>query len=260
MEDRVTGAERSALMVVAGVLDQDLGRHRIAATLAGAHAHGEKATSGTEASLRELIAAPTAADKLLMTWPDESIRTASEPLLLVAQRDGRCVHSVAMTRTALLVAMTPLVLVACTSSPLPGATPSSAPPAASGAMAPLANAPGATAPTATASALAASTWLMTHVCGCNRGCARVPVPESALHEGLRTTAESGPYAGRDMLVVNETDAVGKMVFALSDRDPSHACERATRDARTLVGFVCESKDNGPVPAKACAEHGPGSVR
>jgi hypothetical protein len=87
--------------------------------------------------------------------------------------------------------------------------------------------PGVASPPATASAIppvpaqpapAPQSCLMTHVSGCNLGCAKVTVDASSLHEGMRVTAQTGPYAGKEMVVVKEADAAGRGIFALSDRD------------------------------------------
>lgn len=92
---------------------------------------------------------------------------------------------------------------------------------------------------------------MTHICGCNLGCARIAADPASLHEGQHATAQTGTYAGKDMVVVKETDATGASVFALSDRPLSYPCEREPRESKTLMGFACASKDSGPVPANAC---------
>jgi hypothetical protein len=93
---------------------------------------------------------------------------------------------------------------------------------------------------------------MTHICGCNLGCAKIPVDAATIREGMRVTAQSGPYAGKPMIVTKEVDTGGREVFALSDRDRAHSCERASPESKSLMGFACSTKDGGPVPARACA--------
>ena len=151
-----------------------------------------------------------------------------------------------LTHAALLTAG--LALMACESTASPPAS-----------IAPSTTATANSPPTPTASAakspaVAATTTacLMTHICGCNLGCARIPVDPTTLREGMRVTAQTGPYAGKEMLVAKETDTTGTSVFALSDRDHTRPCERPSAESRSLMGFACATKDSGPVPAKACA--------
>lgn len=92
---------------------------------------------------------------------------------------------------------------------------------------------------------------MTHICGCNLGCTRVPLDAATLHEGMRATAQSGPYKGKELTVTKEADATGASVFSLSDRERTSPCE-LSRETRSLMGFACAAKDSGPVPARACA--------
>ncbi len=149
--------------------------------------------------------------------------------------------------TAVLISIG-LVLTACesTASPPPSAAPSTPTTASSPA------APSAVTPPAPPAATSTTSCLMTHICGCNLGCARIAVDPKALREGMRATAQTGTYAGKELLVTKETDTGGASVFALSDRDHAGACEREGPASKSLMGFACASKDSGAVPAKACA--------
>ena len=91
---------------------------------------------------------------------------------------------------------------------------------------------------------------MTHICGCNLGCARVA--SAGLREGGKVTAQTGPYAGKEMMVLKETDAAGKDLLTLSDRERNMPCEMP-RESKSLMGFLCAAKDSGPVPVNACAK-------
>lgn len=148
-----------------------------------------------------------------------------------------------------IVLVVSLVAVACetTTSPPPSSTPATSSPLVA------ASAPTAPLPSASASAsIAGSSCLMTHICGCNVGCARIPVEAAALREGLRATAQTGVYSGKELIVMKEVDATGASVFALSDRDRSHPCERGAPETKSLMAFLCATKDSGPVPSRACA--------
>ena len=93
---------------------------------------------------------------------------------------------------------------------------------------------------------------MTYICGCNVGCARIPVAAAALREGIRATAQTGSRAGKQLIVTKEVDSTGASVFALSDRDHSATCELEMKQSKSLLGFVCAETNSGPVPAHACA--------
>lgn len=127
------------------------------------------------------------------------------------------------------------------------------PPAAPVAPAPQPSAVAETppAPAVAETARSAKACLMTHICGCNLGCTRMPLAPGSLREGLSAIAETGPYSGKELKVIKEADATGAQVFALADRDHDNSCERSP-EARSLVGFACAKKDSGPIPANACA--------
>ena len=91
--------------------------------------------------------------------------------------------------------------------------------------------------------------LMLNICGCNEGCTSIGIAESALKDGLTTTALSGPRKGQDLKVFHMTDAAGASVFALSDRALNMPC-MAPAD-RAAYAYACASDKSGPVPAKAC---------
>ena len=97
-----------------------------------------------------------------------------------------------------------------------------------------------------------TTCLMTHICGCNLGCTRMPLDPASLNEGASGIAETGPYAGKELKVVKEADTTGGLIFALADRDHDHSCER-NPETLYLLAFACAAKDSGPVPANACAK-------
>ena len=90
---------------------------------------------------------------------------------------------------------------------------------------------------------------MAHVCGCNLGCTKVSVAASDLRDGMKAKAKSGPLEGQTVHVLQETDASGASVFAVSDRGRSGACQAA----RSVFGYACSIADSGPVPAKACSK-------
>jgi hypothetical protein len=94
---------------------------------------------------------------------------------------------------------------------------------------------------------------MTHICGCNLGCARVAIEAASLREGMHVTPQTGPYAGKELSVMKEADDTGASVFTLSDRERTSPCERETRESKALMAFLCAAKDSGPVPARACAK-------
>jgi hypothetical protein len=93
--------------------------------------------------------------------------------------------------------------------------------------------------------------MMLNVCSCNLGCTSIRVTRADLREGTRTKALSGPLAGQTLKIVRVSDASGASVLALTDLDHDHACSLSPAD-RTLMGYGCDAKSSGPVPAKACA--------
>lgn len=129
------------------------------------------------------------------------------------------------------------LVAACESAAAPPASPAPA-------------APTTATASATPAPAAKTTCLMTHICGCNLGCARVDAAN--VHEGSKVTAQTGPYAGKELMVLKETDAAGAGVLTLSDRERNMPCE-APRESKSLMGFACAAKDSGPVPVNACAK-------
>jgi hypothetical protein len=107
-----------------------------------------------------------------------------------------------------------------------------------------------TTPTETAAVDATKACLMVNVCSCNLGCATIRLPPGQLREGTRTRVVSGPLTGQEVKIVEVVDASGARVLALTDLDHDHACSLPS--SRALVGYGCEAKKSGPVPAKACA--------
>lgn len=106
------------------------------------------------------------------------------------------------------------------------------------------------APAPAAPATLATTCLMANVCDCNLGCAAILVEPSMVREGTRTRVVSGALAGTEVKIVRVVDAAGASVLALTDLDHDHACSLAAE--KVTMGYGCESKKSGPVPAKACA--------
>jgi hypothetical protein len=92
---------------------------------------------------------------------------------------------------------------------------------------------------------------MVNVCSCNHGCASVPLPRSKLRPGTRVPVTKGPLEAKELLVIETNDATGTRVLALSDRGVDHPCALPTE--RALMGYLCEEKKSGPVPANACAK-------
>jgi glucose/arabinose dehydrogenase len=133
---------------------------------------------------------------------------------------------------------------------------SDAPPSPSASQAPpaTASAPPATAsapPASASSAQATKVCMMVNVCDCNLGCAAIRVPPAMVREGTHAKVESGALAGKEVKIVKVVDASGATVLALTDLDHDHACSIAAE--RAFVGYACEAKKSGPVPAKACAK-------
>ncbi|MBX3188630.1 MAG: hypothetical protein KF819_16555 [Labilithrix sp.] len=143
-----------------------------------------------------------------------------------------------MRRSVGTVAMV-FILVACRGSTVPtGDVPQSAPPIA----------PASAASTQTP--IAATACLMVNVCNCNLGCAAIRVEPTMVREGTRAKVVSGALEGQEVKIVRVVDAAGASVLALTDLDHDFACSLAAE--RAVMGYACEAKKSGPVPAKACA--------
>lgn len=124
----------------------------------------------------------------------------------------------------------------------------SGPPTVATETRPAAVAP-AVLPEAAAPPMPVKACLMVNVCECNLGCAAIRLPPSQVTAGTRTRVETGALAGEEVKIVEVVDASGAKVLALTDLHHDHACSLSTE--RALVGYACDAKKSGPVPAKAC---------